>query len=35
MSMSINTNALSLNAQRNAANNSTTLATTMARLSSG
>jgi len=35
MSMSINTNALSLNAQRNASNNATTLATTMARLSSG
>ena len=35
MSMSINTNALSLNAQRNASNNATSLATTMARLSSG
>ena len=35
MAMSINTNALSLNAQRNASNNATTLATTMARLSSG
>jgi len=35
MSMSINTNALSLNAQRNASNNSISLATTMARLSSG
>ena len=35
MSMSINTNALSLNAQRNASNNATSLATTMSRLSSG
>ncbi|MDZ4188722.1 MAG: flagellin [Hydrogenophaga sp.] len=35
MAMTINTNALSLNAQRNASNNATRLATTMARLSSG
>ena len=35
MAMTINTNAMSLNAQRNAANNATSLATTMARLSSG
>ncbi len=35
MSMTINTNAMSLNAQRNTANNSISLATTMARLSSG
>jgi flagellin len=35
MAMTINTNALSLNAQRNASNNATSLATTMARLSSG
>jgi len=33
--MTINTNAMSMNAQRNAANNATSLATTMARLSSG
>ena len=35
MSMTINTNVASLNAQRNTINNSTSLATTMARLSSG
>ena len=35
MAMTINTNVMSLNAQRNAANNATSLATTMARLSSG
>ncbi|MBY0465730.1 MAG: flagellin FliC [Burkholderiales bacterium] len=35
MSMSINTNAMSLNAQRNAAANQTSMATTMQRLSSG
>lgn len=35
MSMSVNTNVLSLNAQRNTITNSNSLATTMARLSSG
>lgn len=35
MSMTINTNVMSLNAQRNTANNAMNLATTMARLSSG
>jgi len=35
MAMTINTNAMSLNAQRNATNNAMSLATTMARLSSG
>ena len=35
MSMTINTNVMSLTAQRNTANNSASLATTMARLSSG
>ena len=35
MAMTINTNAISLNAQRNAANNAMSLSTTMARLSSG
>jgi flagellin len=35
MAMTINTNVMSLNAQRNTANNATTLATTMQRLSSG
>jgi flagellin len=35
MAMTINTNAMSLNAQRNATNNAASLATTMARLSSG
>ena len=35
MSMTINTNTMSLNAQRNTANNAMNLATTMARLSSG
>lgn len=35
MSMSINTNAMSLNAQRNAAATQTSMATTMQRLSSG
>ena len=35
MSMTINTNVVSLNAQRNTINNSNSLATTMARLSSG
>jgi flagellin len=35
MAMTINTNVMSLNAQRNTATNSASLATTMARLSSG
>jgi flagellin len=35
MAMTINTNVVSLNAQRNTINNSNSLATTMARLSSG
>ncbi|MDP3132021.1 MAG: flagellin [Hydrogenophaga sp.] len=35
MAMTINTNSISLNAQRNAANNAMSLSTTMARLSSG
>jgi flagellin len=35
MAMTINTNVMSLNAQRNAANNQSSMATTMARLSSG
>lgn len=35
MAMTINTNAISLNAQRNTANNAMSLSTTMARLSSG
>jgi flagellin len=35
MSLSINTNAMSLNAQRNTVNNMQSLSTTMARLSSG
>jgi flagellin len=35
MAMTINTNVMSLNAQRNAANNQSSMATTMQRLSSG
>jgi len=35
MAMTINTNVMSLNAQRNASNNQSSMATTMARLSSG